>query len=61
MSFAARHRGDIEAANLAYERCIALLIDLLNSEHVADDGVLLCAVVMLRVFEQLTALGNGSD
>lgn len=65
MSFAARHRGDTEAANLAHERCIAKLIVLLDSDRVADDGsnndVLLCAIVILRVFEQLTALGNGSD
>ncbi|OIW27838.1 hypothetical protein CONLIGDRAFT_452418 [Coniochaeta ligniaria NRRL 30616] len=61
MSFAARHRGDTEAANLAHERCIAMLIVLLGSEQVADDDVLLCAIVILRVFEQLTALGNGSD
>jgi hypothetical protein len=61
MSFAARHAGDTEAANLAHERCIAMLIVLLDSEHVADDDVLLCAIVILRVFEQLSAVGNGSD
>lgn len=61
MSFAARHRGDAEAANLAHERCIAMLIVLLDSERVADDDVLLCAIVILRVFEQLTALGSESD
>ena len=61
MSFAARHTGDAEAANLAHERCIAKLIVLLDSEHVVDDDVLLCAIVILRVFEQLTALGNGTD
>ncbi|KAK3297930.1 uncharacterized protein B0H64DRAFT_458548 [Chaetomium fimeti] len=61
MSFAARHMGDAEAANLAHERCITMLIVLLGSERVVDDDVLLCAIVILRVFEQLTALGNGSD
>ncbi|KAH7028205.1 uncharacterized protein B0I36DRAFT_147801 [Microdochium trichocladiopsis] len=61
VSLAARHRGDTEAASLAHERCIALLIVLLDSEQVADDDVLLSAIVILRVFEQLTALGNGSD
>lgn len=61
MSFAARHMGDAEAANLAHERCITVLIVLLGSERVMDDDVLLCAIVILRVFEQLTALGNGSD
>ncbi|KAJ9150522.1 putative C6 transcription factor [Coniochaeta hoffmannii] len=61
MSFAARHKGDAEAASLAHERSIAMLIVLLDSEQVADDDVLLCAIVILRVFEQLTALRNGSD
>ena len=61
MSFAARHTRDAEAASLAHERCIAMLIVLLGSDQVADDDVLLCAIVILRVFEQLTALGNGSD
>ncbi|KAB5536268.1 hypothetical protein GE09DRAFT_344905 [Coniochaeta sp. 2T2.1] len=62
MSFAARHRGDAEAASLAHERCIAKLIVLLgSSERVADDDLLLCAIVILRVFEQLTSVGNGSD
>jgi len=61
MSFAARHKGDAETASLAHERSIAMLIVLLDSEQVADDDVLLCAIVILRVFEQLTALGNGSD
>lgn len=61
MSFAARHMGDAEAADLAHERCITMLIVLLGAERVVDDDVLLCAIVILRVFEQLTALGNGSD
>lgn len=53
ISFAARHAGDAEAADAAHERCIALLIVLLNADDVADDDVLLCAIVILRVFEQL--------
>lgn len=61
MSFAARHAGDTEAANLAHERCIEMLIVQLDSGQVADDDALLCAIVILRVFEQLTAVGNGSD
>jgi hypothetical protein len=54
MSFAARHAGDTEAANLAHGRCIAMLIVQLDSGRVADDDALLCAIVILRVFEQLT-------
>ena len=61
MSFAARHAGDTEAASLAHERCIAMLIVQLDSGRVADDDALLCAIVILRVFEQLSAVGNGSD
>ncbi|KAK4243654.1 hypothetical protein C7999DRAFT_18025 [Corynascus novoguineensis] len=61
MSFAARHREDAEAAVLANERCIARLIVVLDSDQVAHDDLLLCAIVILRVFEQLTALGSGSD
>jgi len=62
MSFAARHAGDTEAASLAHSRCIALLIVQLDSGRAAaDDDALLCAIVILRVFEQLTAVGNGSD
>ncbi|KAK0613673.1 hypothetical protein B0T14DRAFT_569695 [Immersiella caudata] len=62
MSFEARHAGITEAANLAHERCIAMLIVQLDSgPQVADDDALLCAIVILRVFEQLTAVGNGSD
>ena len=53
VSFAARHAGDTEAANAAHERCIALLIVQLDTNHVADDDLLLCAIVILRVFEQL--------
>lgn len=53
LSFAARHVGDTEAAEVAHQRCLELLILLLNSENVADDDMLLCAIVILRVFEQL--------
>jgi hypothetical protein len=53
MSSAARHAGDNEAGDAAHEKCIGMLIVLLNSDRVADDDVLLCAIVTLRVFEQL--------
>ena len=57
MSFAARHVGDANAAEKAHDRCVELLIPLLNSDSAVDDDVLLCAIVILRVFEQL----NGED
>lgn len=53
VSFAARHVGDTEAAEVAHQRCLELLILLLDSDNVADDDMLLCAIVILRVFEQL--------
>jgi hypothetical protein len=40
-------------AEQAYERCVELLIPFLSSETVADDDILLCTIVILRVFEQL--------
>ncbi|KAF2272055.1 uncharacterized protein EI97DRAFT_427020 [Westerdykella ornata] len=61
LSFAARHVGDTEAAEVAHQRCLELLILLLNSENVADDELLLCAIVILRVFEQLKVMVTGSD
>ena len=54
VSFAARHMGDTEAADAAYDRCIGMLIVTLGSDHICNDDVLLCAIVILRVFEQLT-------
>lgn len=53
LSYAARHVGDAEMAEQAHERCVELLIPSLNSETVAEDDILLCAIVILRVFEQL--------
>lgn len=53
ISYAARHVGDAEMAERAHERCVELLIPCLSSETVVDDDVLLCAIVILRVFEQL--------
>lgn len=53
ISYAARHVGDAEMAERAHERCVELLIPCLSSATVVDDDVLLCAIVILRVFEQL--------
>lgn len=53
MSFAARYAGDADMAYSAHERCIVMLIVLLDCDHVFDNDILLCAIVILRVFEQL--------
>lgn len=53
MSLAARHLRDTNTAETAYALCIELLIPRLASEHVAEDEILLCTIVILRVFEQL--------
>lgn len=53
LSYAARHVGDAETAERAHECCVELLIPCLGSESVVDDDILLCAIVILRVFEQL--------
>lgn len=53
LSFAARHRREDDIANAAYQRCIALLIDRLNGPNVSHDETLLCAIVILRFYEQL--------
>jgi len=45
-------------AEQAHERCVELLIPSLSSEKVADDDILLCAIVILRVFEQLNGKGK---
>ncbi|KAH7394079.1 hypothetical protein DE146DRAFT_765693 [Phaeosphaeria sp. MPI-PUGE-AT-0046c] len=62
LSFAARHRKEEEAAEAAYQRCIALLIDRLNEDAASHDETLLCAIVILRFYEQLSVPSNtGSD
>ncbi|KAJ5175184.1 uncharacterized protein N7482_001061 [Penicillium canariense] len=61
LSYAARHVGDAEMAEQAHERCVELLIPFLSSETVADDDILLCTIVILRVFEQLNVMVTGSD
>jgi hypothetical protein len=53
LSFAARHRKDDVTAQAAYQRCIALLIDRLNEDAASHDETLLCAIVILRFYEQL--------
>ncbi|CAI7671334.1 unnamed protein product [Penicillium pancosmium] len=61
LSYAARHVGDAEMAEQAHERCVELLIPSLSSETVADDDILMCTIVILRVFEQLNVMVTGSD
>ncbi|KAJ6129425.1 hypothetical protein N7512_002205 [Penicillium capsulatum] len=61
LSYAARHVGDAETAERAHECCVELLIPSLSSESVVDDDILLCAIVILRVFEQLNVMVTGSD
>jgi hypothetical protein len=53
LSFAARHRKEDITAQTAYQRCIALLIDRLNEDAASHDETLLCAIVILRFYEQL--------
>ena len=53
LAFAAKHRKDVPTAEQAYQRCLNLLIDRLNSEYVTHDDALLCAIVTLRFVEQL--------
>lgn len=54
LSFAARHRRDDAVAEAAYQRCIASLIDRLNEPNASHDETLLCSIVVLRFYEQLT-------
>jgi hypothetical protein len=54
LSFAARHRKEEAIAEAAYQRCIALLIDRLNEDAASHDETLLCAIVILRFYEQLS-------
>jgi hypothetical protein len=53
LSFAARHRREHATADAAYQRCIALLIRRLSEPSASHDEALLCAIVVLRFFEQL--------
>jgi hypothetical protein len=53
LSFAARHSRKVAMAEAAYQRCIALLIERLNEDTASHDETLLCAIVILRFYEQL--------
>lgn len=45
---------DAATADDAQQRCVELLIPLLSSEGAANDEAILCAIVILRVCEQLS-------
>lgn len=51
--FAARHLKDSTKAAEAHEETVKLLIPRLDATDVAADDALLCAIVILRVYEQL--------
>lgn len=53
LCFAARHCRKDRTAEAAYQRCIALLIERLNEDAASHDETLLCAIVILRFYEQL--------
>ncbi|ORY02664.1 hypothetical protein BCR34DRAFT_79550 [Clohesyomyces aquaticus] len=62
LSFGARHCGDAETADQAYHCCLSLLIERLGLSSATHDDALLCAIVILRVFEQLNVpVATGSD
>ncbi|CAG7565380.1 unnamed protein product [Fusarium equiseti] len=61
ISYAARHLGDGNTADEFQEKCIELLIPLLSTESIANDEAILCAMVILRVCEQLSVTVIGSD
>lgn len=60
--FSARHLHEDDLADEAYQRCLALLIERLGLHTATHDDDLLCAIVILRFFEQLNvAPDSGSD
>ncbi|KAF5556113.1 transcriptional regulatory moc3 [Fusarium napiforme] len=61
ISYAARHLGDNNTADEFQEKCIVLLIPLLSTETIAQDETILCAIVILRVCEQLSVTVTGGD
>ncbi|KAF4968886.1 hypothetical protein FSARC_3785 [Fusarium sarcochroum] len=61
ISYSARHLGDSNTADRFQEKCIELLIPLLSTEIIANDETILCAIVILRVCEQLSVTEIGSD
>lgn len=54
VSFAARHMRCDMAADSAQQRCVELLIPHLSCDGVGSDEAVLCAIVILRVCEQLS-------
>ncbi|KAF2266163.1 hypothetical protein CC78DRAFT_459682, partial [Lojkania enalia] len=61
LAFAARHRGDTQVSEQAYQDCLRLVIERLNQSNIAHDDALLCSIVILRVVEQLSVPATGSD
>lgn len=62
LCFAAHHANDKVTASLAYQRCITLLIERLSVEPTTHDEKTLCAIVILRFYEQLNVPSkSGSD
>jgi hypothetical protein len=53
LCFAARHRRQEKTADVAYQRCIALLLDRLNEDSASHDDMLLTAVILLHFADQL--------
>jgi hypothetical protein len=60
VSFAARHMRCDMAAESAQQKCLELLIPHLSYDEVGNDEAILCAIVILRVCEQLSGK-NGDD
>ncbi|KAL6150117.1 hypothetical protein ACJBU6_11630 [Exserohilum turcicum] len=54
LAFAARHCKQHDVAEAAYQSCISLLIMRLNDENASHDETLLCAIVILHFYEQLS-------
>ncbi|KAH7109970.1 hypothetical protein EDB81DRAFT_849273 [Dactylonectria macrodidyma] len=61
ISYAARHLGDKNTADQFQEKSIELLIPLLSTETIGNHEAILCAIVILRVCEQLSVTVMGSD
>lgn len=51
--FAAQHLGDNAKAEEAYQACLLLVIERLDMNTAVHDVDLLCAIVILRFYEQL--------
>lgn len=60
IALAARHSRHNAAADAAYQRCISLLILRLNEENASHDETLLCAIVILHFYEQLSGMSEGA-